>query len=371
MLTANLHKLKTLIPLHELESGAQQQIYEALELDFLKTLAVMPDCHTGYLLCIGGVALLDNVVCPEYVGYDQMCGMCYSRAYGVSAQEVLKVGWRHEVLKEIYKKIPVGFQCRTDAQDYPEFKSALGDKVLDDKVNAKLRVQLGTLGSGNHFIEIGESKEGELAIVIHSGSRKAGHTLAGHYMKLAHKVDQHLPGPFLDLAHDVAKAFLEDLAYMEKYALKNRLVMMADVVNILGLEGADFFFVNEHHNSAIVTPAGILHRKGATPAERGQFGIIPGNMRDGTYVTIGLGNEKYLCSASHGAGRTMGRKQAKRLLSLADFQSTMANVVALVDESTLDEAPMAYKNLEEVIARQRGIVVDVIDHIRPLINIKG
>ena len=368
---SKLDKLKTLIPLEEIEHEAQQQLFYFLEQDFLIAAAVMPDAHSGYLLCIGGVVLLDNVVCAEAVGYDQMCGMC-ARIFEIPAHEVLTKR-RQAIFEEIYKKIPVGRECRNQALDYPEFRSALGDKKLDQFVNAKLRIQLGTLGGGNHFIEIGENLEGKLAVVIHSGSRKPGHSLAGYYMKLAPKVDNHLPGPFMDQHSDTGKAFLSDLAYMEAYAYQNRLVMMDVVTQILGMQNEKCLFINEHHNSAIVTPQGVLHRKGATPAEKDMYGVIPGNMRDGTYITIGLGNDDYLCSASHGAGRTMGRKAAQRTLDFNEFQQAMkdANVVAKVDPTTLDEAPMAYKDLSKIIARQEGIVVKVVDYIKPLINIKG
>jgi tRNA-splicing ligase RtcB len=366
---SKLDKLKLLLPMEEIEPEAQQQLFYFLEQDFLVAAAAMPDVHSGYLLCIGGVVLLDGVVCPEAVGYDIHCGVC-ARIFNVPAHEVL-TGRRQTIFKKIYNKIPVGPECRIQGLDYDEFVSALGDKKLDQQVNAKLRIQLGTLGGGNHFIEVGRNQAGNVAIVIHSGSRKPGHTLAGHYMKLAHKVDKHLPGPFLDVTSDTGKAFLEDLAFMEGYTYQNRLVMMDQVTKILGLEKEDCLFINEHHNSATVTSKGILHRKGATPAEKGQYGLIPGNMRDGCYITIGLGNEEYLCSASHGAGRRMGRKAAERTLDLEEFRNTMVDVVAKVDQSTLDEAPMAYKDLSQVIARQDGIVVDVIDHITPLINIKG
>lgn len=361
-------KLKTLIPLEELEAEAQRQIWDNLRHDFLLQMAVMPDCHTGYTLPIGGVALLDNVISPEYVGYDIGCGMvCCILPY--LAKDLVR-GNRFFIFNQIYELIPVGFNSRQIAIDYPAFRSASGNKNLNDKVNARLYVQLGTLGSGNHFIEIGETREGWAAVTIHSGSRNIGHSIASHYMALSKKVDTHLPAGFLDLNSEHGQAYLQDMNFALQYALDNREQMLdtvlLDVLKVLRQE-----FINENHNHAIVRDGQVLHRKGATPADRDQLGVIPGNMRDGVYITRGLGNEEYLSSASHGAGRTMSRKKAKQAIDLSDFQAAMVSVTARVDETTLDEAPFAYKDLSEVIARQQDVVVEVIDHITPLINIKG
>lgn len=366
---SNLHKLKTLIPLHELEYDAQQQIYTELAHDFLLKLVIMPDCHTGYTLPIGGVALLDKVISPEYTGMDIGCGMvCF--IFPVPAKDIYK--HKQKIFDEIYNRVPVGFNCRDKAIDYPLFDSASGDKNLNTKVNDRLLIQLGTLGSGNHFIEIGENKEGYLAVVIHSGSRNIGHSIATYYMALSKKEDKHLPNGFLDLNSDFGQMYLQDLKYALDYALANRKKMLEDVTDILRLKGVGGFFINENHNTADVLSDGtVLHRKGATPADKDQYGVIPGNMRDGTYVTIGLGNEEYLSSASHGAGRKMSRKKAKENIDLDSFRDVMKDVLAKVDQGTLDEAPMAYKNLNNVIDAQKGIVVDVMDHIKPLINIKG
>ncbi len=366
-----IDKLVTLIPMQELEAEAQQQIYRELAHPFMKKLAIMPDCHTGYTLPIGGVALLDRVISPEYVGYDEGCGMiCF--IFPVEAKSYASQKRREKIFDEIYKRIPVGFNCRDKAIDYPEFKSASGDKTLNTKVNDRLLIQLGTLGSGNHFIEIGANEEGYLAVVIHSGSRNIGHSIASHYIALSKNEDKHLPAGFFDLGSDFGKMYRQDLKYALDYALANRQQMLDDVTDILGLKGAGGFFINENHNTADILPDGtVLHRKGATPADKDQYGVIPGNMHDGTYVTIGLGNEEYLSSASHGAGRKMSRKKAKENMDLQYFKKIMKDITAKVDKDTLDEAPGAYKNLHDVIDRQKGIVVDVVDYIKPLINIKG
>jgi len=353
-----------------LEQEAQQQIYDALNLDFLKILAVMPDCHVGYSLPIGGVALLDGVISPAYVGYDIGCGMCCiitdEDAFCIDGKGV-------DIFDDIYEKIPVGFNSRVKEMKYESFKSASGDKVLDKKVAGRLWVQIGTLGSGNHFIEIGKSLKGKLSITIHSGSRNIGHSIASYWMKLSKNVEKDLPNGFLHLDGEYGQGYLRDMKFAQDYALHNRKVMMDKVLHILGLHGIYMYdMINENHNHAIVQSDGtVLHRKGATPADKGQLGVIPGNMKDGVYVTKGLGNDEYLSSASHGAGRKFSRRKAKETIDLDDFIKDMEGIVCKADKGTLDESRFAYKDISDVMSRQEGIVVEVVDYIKPIINIKG
>lgn len=367
---SNLDKLKMLLPMEELEPEAQSQIYNALKLPFLKKLAIMPDCHTGYSLPIGGVALLDGVISPEYVGYDIGCGMCCVET-GINADEIS--GKENTIFNEIYNRVPVGFNSREKGKDYADFKSASGDKDLNKKVSERLYVQIGTLGSGNHFIEIGKSSVGGLlCITVHSGSRNIGHSIASYYMRLSRQVDKDLPDGFLHLNGEYGQMYLQDMIFAQEYALYNRKVLMTDVLDILGLSSISLKdMINENHNHAIVNNGVVLHRKGATPANKGQIGIIPGNMKDGVYITVGLGNEEYLSSASHGAGRRFGRKKAKESIDLQDFINDMDGIVCKADHSTLDESRFAYKDLNTVIERQKGIVVNALYLIEPIINIKG
>jgi len=359
-------RLHSLIPLHEIEAEAYNQIMNVLQLDFLKSLAIMPDVHAGYDLCIGGVALLDNHISPSFVGYDIGCGMTHVNT-GVDVKDVFKSKEdRVNLFDEIYKGIPVGFTIREKALDYEDFKSAGGFKDLDQKVGAKLQKSLGTLGGGNHFIEIGENSDGKVCITIHSGSRNIGHSVASKYMK----IDR-----ILQLDSEVGQAYLQDMNFALEFALANRLTMIKEVVKMLGIQWHKVkdSLINENHNHALVTEDGVLHRKGATPADEGQLGVIPANMRDGVYITKGKGNKEFLSSASHGAGRVYSRRKAKEEIPFDLFEETMEenNIVAKVDTSTLDESPFAYKEIKDVIKYQEGIVVDVIDHIKPLVNIKG
>ncbi len=284
---------------------------------------------------------------------------------------------REKIFNEIYKVVPVGLGIgRKYPLPYDEFKSASGNKDLNKKVNSKLYIQLSSLGSGNHFIELGENEDGFIVATIHSGSRNIGHSIAQYYMNKSKIEDKDLPNGFFRLDSDMGKAYKEDLDFALNYALYNRMFMMTDVLKVLGYKGLqieDFLHgvINENHNHAIVRDDGVLHRKGATPAEKGTLGVIPGTMKSGVYITKGLGNEEFLCSASHGAGRKMSRTKAKKMIKLSDHKHWMEGIIAKVDKSTIDESHGAYKNLKKVIKAQEGIVIDVVDYVKPFINVKG
>jgi len=361
-------KLVSLIPFEQIEQSAQQQIYNVLSLDCLKKLAIMPDVHAGYDLCIGGVALLDAMISPSFVGYDIGCGMCHLDT-GISVDMFFPAG-RSEmemVMKLIIQAIPTGFSSLPAPVEDMLYEYTHLPADVSERVQEKSGQQLGTLGGGNHFIEIGENRAGNLCITIHSGSRNVGHTLGAYYMK---------QGRMFPVASELGDIYLLDLEFSLQWALENRRVMLTRIMECLGIgrqqaETMMTGMINENHNHAVVTDEGVLHRKGATPAELDQPGIIPANMKDGVYITRGLGNREYLSSASHGCGRRMGRNQAKKQLDLDNFRRQMKDVVSIADRSTLDEAPDAYKSIEEVLAMQEGIVIDVTDFVRPLINIKA
>ena len=365
----NNSKLVTLIPLGEIEPEALEQLEKALNHEFVKKIAVMPDIHMGYDLPIGAVALTENIISPSFVGYDIGCGMCQVRLPDkekILIPDQRQAQWIHDRIK---KSIPVGFASHNHPKDYKTFASALHDDKFSKLINTKLQTQLGTLGGGNHFMEIGKNDTGDLFLTIHSGSRHSGHQVAERYMKI---------GKYIQLDSEAGRAYERDMNFMLEYALANRLDMAKNIVTKI-LEYSEHQWINdilptlinENHNHAIVTPKGVLHRKGATPAAKGQLGVIPGNMRDGVYITRGLGNETYMSSASHGAGRAMSRTKAKSLISLHDFKETMNGIAADVSGHTIDEAPAAYKNLDDVMRMQNHIVIEIVDYIKPIINIKG
>lgn len=355
------------IPKESIESEALNQIKNIESLDCLKSFAIMPDVHAGYDMPIGGVALLDNQISPSFVGYDIGCGVSHINTKVLLDKTDKDYDeFRDYVFNEIYKQIPVGFNSLSKPACYikQEFTSASGDKQLTETVRNKINMQYATLGGGNHFIEIGINDKNEIGITVHSGSRNAGHTVAEFYMK---------KGRMFDINSELGQAYLEDMNYCLEFALENRKKIMQIVLNILKLDISVFMydFINKNHNHAVITQDGILHRKGAISAEKDEMGIIPGNMRDGVYIVKGLGNNDYLNSASHGAGRVMSRSKAKKTIDINDFKSAMGGIFAKVDRETLDESPFAYKNLEDVINTQNGKNIEIVDRFIPIINIKG
>lgn len=381
-----------------LEDGAMAQFKEAMLQRGVVDGALMADAHTGYALPIGAVVATKDYIYPSWVGYDLGCGMCAMKLD-------LKDFDKEKLFEDIYKHIPVGRVQFETKQNVPEATSELITKGLEKKGH----YQLGTLGGGNHFLEVGVGNDGNTWIVIHSGSRNLGHFVAEHYMKLAKvknfdstaieeafyigkevfkeknpeaydkalekHIEKELSG-LSDEGHyafhaesDEGQAYLSDMAYCLNYALENRKAMVMKVKELLG-NPEELMFINKNHNHAEYRDGLYFHRKGATQADEGMLGVIPGNMRDGSFVVMGKGNKDSLYSSSHGAGRVLSRKKAQATLDMETFRESMTEVVAKVDTDTLDESPLAYKNIFEVMALQKDLV-EVLDHIRPLVNIKG
>jgi len=248
-----------------------------------------------------------------------------------------------------------------------------------NKVSSEFsRNNLGSLGSGNHFIELGYDENKQIWLIIHSGSRKVGHNIATKYMKLAQKVNNangHFEETYpFELHSREGKNYLNALNFCLDFALLNRLEMAYKVHKLLEeylQEKIEFeLWTNKNHNHAIVEEENIIHRKGATPAKKDEKGVIPGNMSDGSFLVEGLGNNDYLESSSHGAGRLLSRTRARKELNMDDFKKSMKDIVGTVGERTLDEAPQAYKNIFEVMKAQNESV-EVISHVKPIINWKG
>jgi len=394
-----------------LEAAAVEQFKSAMEQPFVTYGALMPDAHTGYSLPIGAVVATKGVVVPAWVGYDIGCGMCALRLGGIQ-REALEAN-RKDIFDLIYRKIPVGFNSNKKPKAYS--LDGLTDKGKEIATTKKYDRALGSLGGGNHFIEIGHDEEDNIWAVIHSGSRGVGHGIAAHYMTVAssdpakieeefdarsQKLLEHNPenydrlkaqyvakkvgklrpkeGHFgFDVGSKDGKDYIQDMKWCLDFALANRKEMMARVVNAItedldiGCYELDFSeLINRNHNHATERDGVWIHRKGATHAEAGMMGVIPGNMRDGSFIVRGKGNPDALWSSSHGAGRVMGRKQAKRELNLEVFKKAMKGVTAIVTDDTIDESPLAYKDIHEVMRLQSDLV-DVVAHIMPLINIKG
>ena len=378
--------------------------------------ALMPDAHKGYSVPIGSVFASTNMVFPSAVGYDIGCGMSAIKVSGVSVGDI--VDNEDAIFDAIYENVPVGFSKNATSVKLPEVLKAMSHSKEVTKLIPLAKQQLGTLGGGNHFIEIGKDDEDAVWIVIHSSSRGVGHKIATHYMKLAganrpkleiefdasHKdllkynptdydaIKEKWIGKQLSKAtakeghfgfaadSDMGKAYIDDALYAQEFALENRSLMINRVIkSIEGVLDINLFkktenFINRNHNHVVQRDIDgkncYVHRKGATHAEEGMMGVIPGNMRDGSFIVSGKGNPDSLYSSSHGAGRVLGRKAAKEQLDMDTFKDQMVDVKAKVDDNTLDESPSAYKDIFSVMKQQKDLV-DIVYHITPLINIKG
>jgi len=366
-------KLTLALPWEDIDAEAQKQIRKVLELPELARLVILPDVHAGYDLCIGGVALLRGVVCPSFVGYDIGCGMCHvNTEKSLAALGLDSKKHREEFFALLRQRIPAGLGKGHSTDGGMPFRSACGDEDLEKAVAPLAAAQLGTLGSGNHFLELGVNAAGQVGVTVHSGSRRCGYDIAASYMK---------KGRLLLLDSALGQAYLADMQWALDFALENRRRMLEQVLQSLGFAGTQCAalmhapaFINETHNHALIAAQSarlVLHRKGATPAEKGQLGVIPANQRDGVYITVGLGNEAYLSSASHGAGRKFSRKAAAKKGDVKELRKLMQGIVCRADAAMLDEAPWAYKDIGAVLRAQEGIVVNIADHFKPVIVIKG
>lgn len=354
---------------------AMEQFASAMSQDFAVSGALMPDVHAGYSLPIGSVVASNGVVVPQWVGYDLGCGMCALPVQGVDPDELRARG--REIYDELYRTIPVGNAKNSEALPFRyEGVCAPTDAGLGAYACRGGDFQLGTLGGGNHFIECGIDNSGTAWIVIHSGSRGVGHGIAEHYMKLASGTDRAVEGHFgFDVNTSEGEMYIRDLDFALQFALANRKEMVSRAVDAIksvipSACGEWDQLINRNHNHAEPKDGLWIHRKGATHAEDGMMGVIPGNMRDGSFIVRGKGNADSLYSSSHGAGRVLGRKEAQRKLSMDDFKQTMTAVVAKVEESTLDESPFAYKDIWSVMEQQKDLV-EVVAHVKPVINIKA
>lgn len=357
-----------------LEDEALRQFEEAMQQPCVVKGALMPDAHAGYTLPIGAVIATDGFVFPSFVGYDIGCGMC-AIPTTFSVEDVKKNA--KAIFDNIYRDIPTGFSHNQKDSSWQGWQF-IEKSLVTEKIFAKNGLkQLGSLGSGNHFIEIGEGDDGHVWIVIHSGSRGIGHAVATYYMKVASGSDKASEGFFgLDMTNIDGKDYVKDMNFCLEFALQNRREMMSRVLSILArhCEGGGSVtwdnLINRNHNHAELKDGLWIHRKGATHAEDGMMGVIPGNMRDGCFIVRGKGNPDSLFSSSHGAGRVLGRKQAQRTLSVATFAEQMIGVQAKVGFDTVDESPLAYKNIFDVMEQQKDLV-EVVAYIKPIINIKG
>jgi tRNA-splicing ligase RtcB len=338
----------------------------------------------GYGMPIGGVLATEGVVIPNAVGVDIGCGMCAVKTnlHSDCGSEKLK-----QALGLIRQAVPTGFKKHKEPkhQDLMPETSPFNYVVMNELDNAK--ISLGTLGGGNHFIEL-QTDGKYIWIMIHSGSRNLGLKVAKHYNDLAKKLNARwyssVPAEdglaFLPLMDIEAVNYLDEMQYCIDFALVNRQAMMTDVIECLDEVFGMFFFepaINIAHNYASQErhygKNVVVHRKGATLATEGLVGIIPGSQGTSSYIVKGLGNRESFMSCSHGAGRRMGRKQAQRELKLNNERTALNSrgiLHSVNNVKDLDEAPGAYKDIEEVMANQADLV-EIVTKLTPLAVVKG
>ena len=375
--------------LDDIDDNTLYQAKNLANLPFaFKHVCLMPDAHSGYGMPIGGVLAADGVIVPNAVGVDIGCGMCAVKTdlkFTPNIQK--KLG---KIVEEIREKVPVGFTHHIKYQDeelMPQNYEIENMPVVKKEYKSALK-QLGTLGGGNHFIEIQKDKEKMIWIMIHSGSRNIGKQVADHYNKIAKKLNDlwySSVKPKADLAFlpfntKEAHSYYNEMRYCVDFALANRKLMLTRVQDVL----ADFFpkidygeIINIAHNYAKwenhFGQNVIVHRKGATSAHKGELGIIPGSQGTKSYIVEGLGNPESFSSCSHGAGRIMGRNEAIRNLSLEDEIKKLDKkgiVHSIKSQKDLDEAPSAYKNITQVMMDQEDLV-EIKVELSPLAVVKG
>jgi tRNA-splicing ligase RtcB len=356
------------------DDASIQQMRRACELPIAVRGALMPDAHLGYGLPIGGVLATRNAVIPYAVGVDIACRMKLS--VWDMPPDALDI--RAETLTR-------AIEAETRFGIGASFKHRRRHRVMDDdwsitpvteRLKDKAWSQLGTSGSGNHFVEFGvlELDAPELgldagrylALLSHSGSRGVGNAVARHFSELAAKLRPDLPRglrhlAWLDLETEAGNDYWRAMLLMGRYAAANHELIHRHLADALGIEV--IAGVENHHNFAWLEKHDgerlVVHRKGATPADKGTLGIIPGSMATPAYIVRGRGSEESLRSASHGAGRRMSRKQAKKAFSWSDIKATLRERRIRVLSAGLDEVPMAYKDIETVMAAQRDLVLPV------------
>jgi tRNA-splicing ligase RtcB len=383
-------KLPVKMWLEEIEDGAMEQVKNLANLPFaFKHIAIMPDSHQGYGMPIGGVLATKDVIIPNAVGVDIGCGMCAVKTSLTELDtETLKI-----IMGEIRKCIPVGFNKHQKPQDVMLLPAcgtlgAAGEIATKEYNNALLSI--GTLGGGNHFIEIQKGSDGHIWIMIHSGSRNLGKQVADYYNKIAIDLNEkwHTTIPkewelaFLPINSEEGQAYLKEMQYCVDFALANRKLMMSRVMSCFyeAIKAENFKeleFINIAHNYASLEKhfghEVWVHRKGATLATKDTIGIIPGSQGTKSYIVKGKGNIFSFQSCSHGAGRKMGRKEAERTLSLKEEVKKLDDqgiIHGIRSEKELDEAPGAYKDIDIVMKNQEDLV-EIMVELTPLGVIKG
>lgn len=375
---------------NDVEKSAMRQIENLTTLPFLfHHLAIMPDVHAGKGMPIGGVLACDGAIVPNAVGVDIGCGMCAVKT-NWKASEIPQCVLRKGIMKGIRERIPLGMDHHKEKQDVrflPEGHDIEKMTIVKARQESILR-EVGTLGGGNHFIELQKDEEDTLWVMIHSGSRNLGARVGAYYNEMAKTLNARwhsVVSPEINLAFLPQGSrefgmYWEEMKYCVDFAFCNRKLMMDRIEEVLAdaLKGIEFEpMINIAHNYvACESHFGkkvFVHRKGATLAEEGVIGIIPGSQGTASYIVEGLGNRESFCSCSHGAGRRLSRTAAIRTLNMAEEVTQLEAkgiVHAIRNQNDMQEASGAYKDIEEVIANELDLV-KIRTRLLPIAVIKG
>jgi tRNA-splicing ligase RtcB len=382
----------------ETEPGAMAQAENLAKHPALKYhVALMPDCHQGYGMPIGGVVAAKDAVIPAAVGVDIGCGMVAVET-DVPAERLAEMSFRRAIQEKLKERIPVGEgTSHKEQQEWDGFEEYLEHNgQTSDFPNTLDRKNLGTLGGGNHFLEIQKSDSGFVWLMIHSGSRNLGKRIEEFYHRKAATLNERyhveLADPdlaFLPIQEKEGHDYFRDMQFALKYAFENRQRMMKVLKETFMEFVPETQFlreVNIHHNYAAFEEhfgeTLCIHRKGATSAKLDEIGIIPGSMGTASYIVRGLGNPQSFMSCSHGAGRRMSRVAACRDLTVEECDAAMSGIVCerwqpyrkygKINKGYLDlsEAPQAYKAIDEVIAAESDLVEPLV-RLTPLAVLKG
>jgi tRNA-splicing ligase RtcB len=380
---------------HDVEPQAREQLRKIGELEWVHGIRVMPDVHLGKGATVGSVIAMENAISPNAVGVDIGCGVSAVR----TSLTVSDLQDLHGLRLAVESAIPVGHLGHAEPprvrqlgldRGWDGFWSRFRD--LDGGVRqleSRAQSQMGSLGSGNHFIELCSDNDDRIWLTLHSGSRNIGKSLAEIHISIAKTLPHNQDLPDRDLAvffRDTPemKAYRRDLDWAQEYALRSRALMMALVKRSVAqhFEALGVTFdtaLNVHHNyvaeEVIDGRPMLVTRKGAVRAGLGELVLIPGNMADGSYIARGLGNPASYQSVSHGAGRRMSRSEAKRQflgddLGAAQIAAQLGSLESRRDQGIVDELPLAYKDIHSVMNAQSDLA-EVVQHLQTLMCVKG
>ena len=348
------------------EQSAVQQIGHLLDQEFTadSKIRIMPDVHAGMGCTIGTTMTISDKVVPNLVGVDIGCGM----ETALLKNTHVELG---QLDKTIHQYIPSGFKIRATQHHYNDDIDLAALRCAKHVSLDRAVLSIGTLGGGNHFIELGRDETEQLYLIVHTGSRNLGKQACEHYQRVAaDSLKRTGKGADRMLAYLEGQLFddyLHDMAIIQRYADLNRKAIVKELEKRVNLKIIEQFSTIHNYIDLDL----MILRKGAISAKKGERMLIPMNMRDGSLVCVGKGNEDWNFSAPHGAGRVMSRTAAKESITLTQYEKSMKGIYSsTVNRSTIDEAPFAYKPMEEIMS-DIGDAAEIVNIVKPIYNFKA